>query len=335
MQIGFSFIDLALGGAQAFYVQLAQGLAARGHRLNYWLAAASSDRTHVTPALCATLDAVAQRVSQPWDLWAADVIHLDGYHGLLRKVFYLPRWRRCVETYHSTYSVRRSGPLYPPHRVAISRAVQAYLPGPTQCIYQGVPLPALISSTLPRFDVAILGRIHPVKNHSLFLQVCAELYRQRGACTALVIGGHPQTGPYQQAIDAEIAHLQAQGVAFYLTGDVAPETVSDWLAQARVLLVTSQSEGFGRMAVEAMAAGIPVVANPVGGLLEIVRDGETGFLVERDNVAAFVAATARLLDDEDLRRSMGERGRAVAEVSFSFDAMLTAYEALYRAICSA
>ena len=205
MQIGFSLVDLAMGGAQVFFVQLAQGLAARKHSLSYWLAADSGDPQQVQPTLKTALDEVAQAVRHPWDLWRADVIHLDGYHSLPRKLFYLPRWRRCVETYHSAFSVRRAGPIYPRHRVAVSESVLESLPVPAQIIYCGIPLPPASSDEAEkRFDVAIVGRIHPVKNHQLFLAVCEELYRQRESCSALLVGGHPHSGPYQREIDAEI-----------------------------------------------------------------------------------------------------------------------------------
>jgi glycosyltransferase involved in cell wall biosynthesis len=322
-----------MGGAQVFFVQLAQGLAARKHTLSYWLAANWGDPQQVQPALKAALDEVAQAVRHPWDLWRADVIHLDGYHSLRRKLLYLPRWGSCVETYHSVFSVRRAGPFYPRHRVAVSEAVLESLPVSTQIIYYGIPLPpASTDEAEKRFDVVIVGRIHPVKNHQLFLAVCEELYRRRGRCSALLIGGHPQPGPYQRGIDTEIERLRTLGINLQLTGDLPPEALWKWLSQARVLLVTSHSEGFGRMAVEAMACGVPVVANPVGGLLGIIQPGKTGLLAEKDHVNSFVEETIRLLEDETLRCAMGQRGRALAEERFSLDRMVTDYETLYHEI---
>ena len=332
MHIGFSFVDLAMGGAQVFFVQLAKGLAARGHALSYWLAANSGDPQQVQPALKAALDEVAQPVHHPWHLWRADVIHLDGYHSLRRKLPYLPCWGSCLETYHSAYSVRRAGPLYPCHRVAISRFVQTLLPALTRVIHHGIPFPFTLPVSERKFDVAILGRIHPVKNHRLFLAVCEELYRRRGHCSALLIGGHSRSGPYEQEISAEIERLQKIGVRLYLTGDVPPDDLWQQLSQARVLLVTSHSEGFGRMALEALACGVPVVANPVGGLLEIVHPGETGFLAEQDNIASFVELTMRLLEDETLRQVIGQCGRTFVEDHFSLERMVADYEILYRYI---
>lgn len=335
MNIGFSLVDLALGGAQTFLVQLAAGLAARGHRLSYYLFTARSDPVHAAPALLAAMDAAATRAAAPRALLACDVLQLDGYHSLRRKLPYLSALPRCVETYHSAYSVRRSGPLYAAHRVAISQAVQAALRPPSQVIYYGVPLPPHPVEGERPFDVAILGRLHPVKGHLLFLQACERLFQARGRLSALIIGGHPQPGPYQAQVDGEITRLRRAGLHLQFTGDLPAAEVFDWLQQAQVLLVTSQSEGFGRMALEALACATPVVANPVGGLLEIVDPGRTGFLARRDDPASFAGLAGRLLDDPQQRRQLGHQGRTLVEQKFSLAAMLAAYERLYQQIADA
>jgi glycosyltransferase involved in cell wall biosynthesis len=332
MQIGFSLVDLALGGAQTFMVQLAAGLAGRGHQLCYYLSADPADPVRAVPALLSTMDEAARRVRRPAELGGCAVIHLDGYHNLRRKLAYLSHWGRCVETYHSLYSVRRSGPFYPPFRVAVSRQVQAALNGAAQVIYQGIPLPPPPSAGPRPYEVSILGRLHPVKGHLLFFQACEALYRERGSLSVLVIGGHPQPGPYQRRLDAEIERLRTLGLSIQVTGDIEPGSVFDWLARAQVCLISSKDEGFGRMAVEALACGTVVVANPAGGLQEIIREGETGFLARRDDPTSFAALAAQLLEDGGLRERMGRQGRREMEQNFSLDRMLDEYEALYRRV---
>ena len=78
-------------------------------------------------------------------------------------------------------------------------------------------------------------------------------------------------------------------------------------------------EGFGVVCAEAMAHGRPVVASAVGGLLDLVVDGETGFHVPPGDVAALRAALHRLLDDGDLRGRLGEAGRKRAREVFSWE----------------
>lgn len=332
MNIGFSLVDLAVGGAQTFLVQLAQGLAERGHRLAYYLHTPLHDVRHAAPPLVSAMQAVAHPTLSPEALLDCNLIQLDGFHSLRRKVPYLFHLDRCVEVYHSLYSLRRSGPLYAGCRVAVSQTVLTHVNKPAHLIYCGIPLPHLDASAERTFDLAILGRIHPVKQHHLFLEACELLFRQRGELRILVIGGHPRKGNYQRQTDAEIVRLRRAGLTIHVTGEVPPEEVYTWLQQAKVLVVTSQYEGFGRMAVEAMACETPVVANPVGGLLEIVSNGETGFLSRRDDPRSIAETAGRLLDDPNLRQQMGARGRQQAEQRFSYEKMLIAYESLYQLV---
>ena len=332
MQVGISLVDLAMGGAQTFLVQLANGLSLRGYSIRYFLYAPRSGPHHAVPGLLGSLERCATPVHYPWQLLACDVIQLDGYHSLWRKLPYLPRWSRCVETYHSAYSIRRSGPLYPPHRIASSKLLQSLLPEPSFLIYQGIPLPETCLDQDRPYDVVLLGRIHPVKQHLLFLQVCEKLFDKYSGLSVLLIGGAPDDGPYQSQVQAEIEQLTQKGARFHLTGDIPPEQVFNWLGQARVCLVTSQSEGLGRMAIEALACSTPVVANPVGGLLEIIQDGQNGFLARLNDLDSFAALASRLLEDESLRKSLGRAGRKMVESRFSFEAMLDAYDHLYQQI---
>jgi D-inositol-3-phosphate glycosyltransferase len=106
-------------------------------------------------------------------------------------------------------------------------------------------------------------------------------------------------------------------------------------ARAAVVACPSRREGFGVACLEAMAHGRPVVAAAVGGLLDLVVDGETGFVVPPRDPGALRAALERLLGDRDLRRALGTAARLRAQERFSWaavtGAMLSAYsEAVER-----
>jgi glycosyltransferase involved in cell wall biosynthesis len=94
----------------------------------------------------------------------------------------------------------------------------------------------------------------------------------------------------------------------------------------------SRREGLGVAALEAMAAGRPVVASAVGGLREAVGDGQTGLLVPPGDPAALAAALARVLVDADLRARLAAAGPARIAGGFSADQMVAAYERLYRSV---
>ncbi len=101
--------------------------------------------------------------------------------------------------------------------------------------------------------------------------------------------------------------------------------------RAAVVACPSYREGFGVACAEAMAYGRPVVASAVGGLLDLVVDGETGLLVEPGDVAGLRAALERLLGDPELRKRLGDAGRERIRRHFSWrpvtDATLLAYRA--------
>lgn len=108
------------------------------------------------------------------------------------------------------------------------------------------------------------------------------------------------------------------------TGWVEPP----WVARQRcdVLVMPSRVEGFGLVAVEALLAGIPVVASRVGGLSEVVEDGVTGLLVPSDDPEALASALRELEGDSVLRAELAERGRADVRRRFSVEAMMSAYD---------
>ncbi len=101
---------------------------------------------------------------------------------------------------------------------------------------------------------------------------------------------------------------------------------------ADLFLLPSESESFGLSALEAMSCQVPVIASNAGGLPEVVDDGVTGFLRPVGDVEGMAAAALRLLGDEDLRRSFGERLGRQAVTRFSQDAVVARYRALYQKV---
>jgi glycosyltransferase involved in cell wall biosynthesis len=93
------------------------------------------------------------------------------------------------------------------------------------------------------------------------------------------------------------------------------------------------NEGFGIPPLEAMAAGVPVVATRSGAVPEMVLDGITGILIEKNDAPALAKALARLLSDEELRRRMGQAGRRRALQEFTWDGIAADLHARYRNLC--
>ncbi len=114
-----------------------------------------------------------------------------------------------------------------------------------------------------------------------------------------------------------------------ITGPLPRQALLAEYANADLLVLPSRFEPFGIVLLEAMASGLPVVACRVGGIPEVVADGETGLLVEAGDVEGLAAALARMAREPELRGRMGERGRARC-VSYSWDALLPRVLEVYR-----
>ena len=144
----------------------------------------------------------------------------------------------------------------------------------------------------------------------------------------LIVAGAGDVAPL-----AEIAAAEGVADAVSLLGP--RDDVADLLAVASVGVLSSDFEGMPLAVLEYMAAGLPVVATDVGGLPEIVRDGETGFLVGPRDPAALAERVGRLLADPALAREMGERGRRRQRELFSREAMVGAVSGLYERLLRA
>jgi glycosyltransferase involved in cell wall biosynthesis len=140
-----------------------------------------------------------------------------------------------------------------------------------------------------------------------------ELVEAAGDLNLVVAGDGPLRGHVPQA-----------------RGFVPHDELQQLYARAAIVACPSRREGFGVACLEAMAHGRPVVASAVGGLTDLVVDGETGLLVPPRDVVALRAALDRLLGDRDLRRRLGSAGRERARERFSWDAVTDATLAAYR-----
>ena len=108
--------------------------------------------------------------------------------------------------------------------------------------------------------------------------------------------------------------------------------IADYLGIADVFLLPSELESFGLAALEAQACEVPVIATRIGGIPEVVNDGESGFLSDVGDVEKMSADTLKLLGDEEMRRSFGEKGRELAVQRYSTAKIIPQYIAFYEKI---
>ena len=176
--------------------------------------------------------------------------------------------------------------------------------------------------------VISVGRATPQKGQGTLLEA-ARLLLDRALDVHVLLAGD---GPWRPRYEALARELGLQGRAHFL-GD-RPD-VPALLGAADVLALPSLHEGFGLALVEALACGVPVVASRTGPIPELVREGETGFLIEPGNAAELAASLAVLLRDDGRRREMGEIGREDAVARFSLPGMVRQLEGLYERVAGA
>ncbi|HWP21006.1 MAG TPA: glycosyltransferase family 4 protein [Burkholderiaceae bacterium] len=199
-------------------------------------------------------------------------------------------------------------------------------------VYNGVEMPA------PRTDTAqdlrhtmvregevlalFVGRLIVHKNLPTLLRAC-ELLRQRGVAVRMAIAGD---GPLRADVEDRI---RAQGLREHVLLLGQRADVAELMAAADLVVLPSLREGLSNVILEGMMSGKPVVASRAGGNVELVEHGRTGLLFETEDACALADAMQTLALDPDLRRSLGEAGRARALERHSVSAMVHAFERRY------
>ncbi len=171
-----------------------------------------------------------------------------------------------------------------------------------------------------------LGRLVPVKGFQVLMKALPLIVSAVPSARLLLVG----EGPLREDL---LAEARALGVGDRLELAGAQSDPAPFLAAADLVVVPSINEGMGRVLVEAMALGRPVVATRIGGIPAVVADGESGLLVPPDDPPALARAVGELLQDPGLRQRMGEAGRRRAD-EFSLRVMESRLLALYRDLCA-
>jgi len=170
--------------------------------------------------------------------------------------------------------------------------------------------------------VGFVGRLTPQKDPLTFLRVVAAVRRARPDVRAVVVGD----GPLRAEVERVAAAL---GVAPWARFLGERSDVPALLAAMDVVVLTSVSEGFPFVVLEAMAMERAVVATAVNGVSEIVEAGVTGRLATRGDVDALTSATLGVLDAPDAARRMGQAGRRRVVDHFTAQRMVAETQALY------
>lgn len=178
----------------------------------------------------------------------------------------------------------------------------------------------------PRDVVLVsLAALHARKGLDVLVDALAELARRGCTPHAWLAGEGEERGALERRISE-------RGLADRVRLLGRREDVGDLLAGADLFVLPAHREGLGVAALEAMAAGRPVVATRVGGLADAVVEGRTGLLVPPGDAAALAAAIERLVEDRALRERLGAAGPSRVAEGFLPAQMVAAYEGVYRGV---
>lgn len=175
------------------------------------------------------------------------------------------------------------------------------------------------------FVIGSVGVFRPVKDFPMLIEAVARVIPRAPHARLVLIGDGPSKGEIEGAIDrlGLKPHVHFLGMR---------SDVGDLLPLLDLFVLSSLSEGVSLAILEAMAAGVPVVATRVGGNREIICEGETGILVSPRSPDETAAAILSFIQDKDRRREVGRRGEGRVRNLFAVDKMARGYEKLYSEI---
>lgn len=175
--------------------------------------------------------------------------------------------------------------------------------------------------------VAIVGRLAPIKNHTLFLDA-VELVLKQGVKARFFIVGD---GSEKAMITERVNQLnQLYGKCIQCTSWITD--IATFNAGMDLICLTSDNEGTPVSLIEAQACNLPVISTDVGGVRDIVKDGETGFIVPKKNADALAEKLTLLINSKEIREKMSQNGWKFVEEQFHYTTLVSNMENYYRTL---
>lgn len=169
------------------------------------------------------------------------------------------------------------------------------------------------------------SRLVPKNGIEILINAIVEVKKNMPDIQCWILGD----GPEKESLKLTVKSLKLdENVLFF--GSVPYDDIPKYLHEADVFVRPSRSEGMGNSFVEALAAGLPIIGTPVGGIPDIIKDGETGLFVKVDNAKDLAEKIKRLLNDKNLSEKIVENGRKMAEERFSWNKIANSYEGLFK-----
>lgn len=174
--------------------------------------------------------------------------------------------------------------------------------------------------------IAIVGRLAPIKNHQFFLDVIQEISTKISKKVAVFIVGD---GSEREAIENRILQMNlGANIRVEMTSWI--KEIGVFNAGMDIMCLTSNNEGTPVSLIEAQAACIPVITTDVGGVKDIILDGETGFVVPKNSIKKYTEKLLVLIEDENKRKKMSQNGWSFVEHKFHYTTLVKNMETYYK-----
>jgi glycosyltransferase involved in cell wall biosynthesis len=205
---------------------------------------------------------------------------------------------------------------------------------PVQRIYNSINIekfdsdkPSIIADK-GRIKFAFVGKIRKRKGAMLFIEAAGDVLQKCREAYFYVVGD--DSGDNDGCLTAAKETINMRGIAAYFTFTGGLYDAAQFMKHIDIIVVPSIfEEAFGRVNIEAMAAGKPVIASSVGGIPEVVEDYVNGLLVPTGDAEALAKAMIKLIDNVELRRRLGENGRRCVEEKFDSRKRIKDLEAIF------
>lgn len=197
--------------------------------------------------------------------------------------------------------------------------------------FQGLTKEKARQKLMVRHDESIIlftGTLKSVKGLNYLIEAMSIIFRENPKARLVLIGD----GPQRQNLERLARELNLAGQTSFI-GRVSNESIPEYMAASDVFVLPSLSEGLPVVSLEAMASGLPIVATKIGGLPEIIKEGENGFLVEPRSPKEIAERVLFLLRDDELRRKISENNRHRA-MAYDWRNIVDKIELVYREVLS-
>ena len=174
--------------------------------------------------------------------------------------------------------------------------------------------------------IAIIGRLAPIKNHALFLSVVEDVLKKTSKKVKFFIVGD---GEERANIEERVADLNAEFKdAILMTSWI--KNIGEFNAGMDIICLTSNNEGTPVSLIEAQAGNLAVVSTDVGGVRDIVKEGETGYIVPKNNVNLFSEKLLFLIEDDETRKRFSENGWNFVREKFHYTTLVKNVNEYYK-----